>query len=159
MLEKNFEQKIWKKLKKICTQRMWSFERSWETNYFNFFFFFGCANQNKALGMMKLISNFFFHERIYRVNFKRIDSGLSSMTILTIAAREIFKKNRKIVVVFCGHPSVTRSLVEAAWNALYTLSLEYINKWRSKRANRKLLCGELYIQFPSPQCIWIICSP
>ena len=54
------------------------------------FFGFGCATQNKALGMMKLVSIFFFHQRIYGVNFKRIDNGPHAPMISTIAAGEIF---------------------------------------------------------------------
>ena len=42
--------------------------------------------------MMKLISNFFFCQRIYGVNFERIDNGPHATTISTIAAKEIFKK-------------------------------------------------------------------
>ena len=57
-----------------------------------YFFCFGCATQNKALGTIKLISKFFFHEKIYGVNFKRLDNGPNSTTVSTIAAREIFKQ-------------------------------------------------------------------
>ena len=39
------------------------------------------------------LKNFLFHQRIYGINFKRIDNGLNFKTISTTAAREIFKKS------------------------------------------------------------------
>ena len=79
------------------------------------FQFFLCATQNKALEIMKLVWNNFFHLRIYGVNLKRIDNGPYSTTVSTITATETLQKICKPVQViflsiFClffVHPSIT----------------------------------------------------
>ena len=45
---------------------------------YSFLFRFGCATSNKVLVIMKLVSNFFSNQKIYGVNFKRIDNDLQS---------------------------------------------------------------------------------
>ena len=109
---------------KICTPGMLPFQRSREKNHFNFFWF-RCAAQNKALDMIDLVSIFcFFHQRIYGVNFKRIDNGLNSTTVSTLAASEIFKKSENVWCksIFAAIHNILEkknssySLVETAWN-------------------------------------------
>ena len=85
----NVRKEFWKKTEKM--------NAAITTKYFNFVCF-AFATQNKDLDTMKLISKFFFfHQRIYGINFKRIDNGPNSTTISTIAAREIFKKIWKLL--------------------------------------------------------------
>ena len=84
---------------KICMQGMWPFQRSRKIFKKNFL----CsATQNEAPHIMKLVLRmvfFLLHERIYGVNFTRIDNGPHAMTI----SRK-FQKNMKIDVSnFCGH--------------------------------------------------------
>ena len=41
-----------------------------------FLFYFGFVTPNKALDIVKLVVIFFFNQRLYGVNFKRINNGL-----------------------------------------------------------------------------------
>ena len=49
---------------------------------------------------MELVSNFCFYQRIYGVNFERIDNDPHSTTISTVVAREIFEKSESWCVIF-----------------------------------------------------------
>ena len=73
------------------------------------------------------LKNFLFHQRIYGVNFKRIDNGLNFKTISTTTAREIFKNIWKLVSLFLWsfitkfneRKKWGQSLVATAWNPPY----------------------------------------
>ena len=85
--KKMFKKILEKTLKKMYRQVMLPLQLGRKT--ISIFVCFGCATPNKALGMTKWVSKYFlFHQRIYGVNFKRIDNGPNFTTISTIAARE-----------------------------------------------------------------------
>ena len=60
--------------------------------------------------------DFFFRRRIYGVNFQRINNGRHATTIMTIAAREIKKKNWCVMFL---------------WS-----SLTYLNKKKKKKKKK-----------------------
>ena len=93
---------FWKKIvkKKFARQKCRHFNEVGRK--INFFFCFGYASQNKALDTMKLVSNiFFFHQRIYCVNFKRIVNGPQcQIDNFDHYYQRNFQKNLKIGVSF-----------------------------------------------------------